>query len=476
MKIVSKDEFNHTQLTSQKTGEVYSLSAVVSQLLGSNQLVVHHDIIESGRKSSGSHRHTLIEEVVYVVKGTATVIEGKNEVVASEGSLILFDPKDLETHFIANQMDQNIETITFSITSDFDRPIYDQTVEPEIQRPSSHFDQDLRDVPDSQVDWTKFIDDLKTKLKEENHPAQRLLLFEHIGMASRTLLRLDEAEFFLKKGLALSQGYPFHSRFIQNLIRLAHVYQWKKEFEKSQTLFDQAKSLMDEKPVSEGLQAAYHQHLGKLYFDQQYFGKAQAEFSAALSIRERISAPIDQVESSRDSLKEALKRWGRNFSGIYVRKAILRDAESIHLAHMKSIQEICSKDHSPKEIQAWGHRPYREEQRVGSIKNDLVWVVEDNGSIEGYGHLKIFEKDGLKRGHIFGLYLTPKVVGKFFGKAIVDLMMEELKSAKVKQVSLEATITAQNFYRKVGFVDAGPETTVEISGIPIRCYPMKMEL
>jgi ribosomal protein S18 acetylase RimI-like enzyme len=97
-------------------------------------------------------------------------------------------------------------------------------------------------------------------------------------------------------------------------------------------------------------------------------------------------------------------------------------------------------------------------------------------TIEGYGHLKIFEKDGLKRGHIFGLYLTSKVVGKSFGKAIVDLMMEEIKSAKVKQVSLEATITAQNFYRKVGFVNTGPETSVEISGTQVRCYPMKMEL
>ena len=62
------------------------------------------------------------------------------------------------------------------------------------------------------------------------------------------------------------------------------------------------------------------------------------------------------------------------------------------------------------------------------------------------------------------------------GKAIVDLMMEEIKSAKVKQVSLEATITAQNFYRNAGFVEASPETTVEIGGTPIRCYPMKMEL
>jgi uncharacterized cupin superfamily protein/ribosomal protein S18 acetylase RimI-like enzyme len=476
MKIVSKEQFNHKKLTSQKTGEVYSLSEVVSQLLGSKQLFVHHDIIEPGNKSSGPHRHTIIEEVIYVTKGSVTVIEGKNEMVASEGALILFDPNDKETHFLINQTDQNIETMTFSISSDFDSVVFEQSLDKEIQRPSSHFNQDLKDVPDSLEEWTAFVADLKAQLKEENHSAKKLMLFEHIGMAARTLLRFDEAEFYLKKALALSYGHPSHSRLVQNLIRLAHAYQWKKEFDKSQILFDQAKSVIDEKSISEGLQAAYHQHLGKLYFDQKYYGKAQAEFSVALSTRERIAAPRDQIESSKESLKEALKRWGRNFSAIYVRKAMPKDAEAIHRAHMKSIQEICSKDHSSQEIQAWGHRPYREDQRVGSIKNDLVWVVEENGSIEGYGHLKIFEKDGLKRGHILGLYLTPNVVGKSLGKAIVDLMMEELKSAKVKQVSLEATITAQNFYRKVGFADDGPEMTVEISGTPIRCYPMKMEL
>lgn len=476
MKILSRAHFNHTQLSSQATGEEYSLSAVLSELLGSKQLFVHHDIIEPGHKSSASHRHTLIEEVVSIVKGTATVVEGKSETAVSEGAVVLFDPKEQATHYLVNNTNQIVETITFSIATDFDTVVFAQTSGDEIHRPASHFDKDLRDVPDNQADWIQFVDDLKVRLKEEKHQAHRLVLYEHIGMAARTLLKLDEAEFYLKKALALTYGHPSHSRLIQNLVRLAHVYQWKKEFERSQMLFDQAKSLMDEKPVSEGLQAAYHQHLGKLYFDQQYFGRAQAEFSTALSLREKISVPTDQIESSKGSLKEALKRWGRDFAGTYVRKALPKDAEAIHCAHMKSIQEICSKDHSHQEIQAWGHRPYREDHRVGSIKNDLVWVVEDQGLVEGYGHLKIFEKNGQKHGHIFGLYLTPKVIGKSFGKAIIDLMMEEIKSATVKQVSLEATITARNFYRKAGFVEAGPEMTVEISGTAIRCYPMKMEL
>ncbi len=186
----------------------------------------------------------------------------------------------------------------------------------------------------------------------------------------------------------------------------------------------------------------------------------------AYSLSLKNSEPVEEVHSAKYLGGESL----------LVRRAAVQDAEAIHLAHMKSIQEICSKDYSLQEIQVWGHRPYRADQRVGSIKNDLVWVVEDNGIIEGYGHLKIFEKERLKQGHIFGLYLTPKVVGKSLGKAIVDMMLEEIKTAKVERVTLHATITARNFYRKIGFTDTGPETTVEISGTPIRCYPMKMEL
>lgn len=159
-----------------------------------------------------------------------------------------------------------------------------------------------------------------------------------------------------------------------------------------------------------------------------------------------------------------------------IRMAQVHDAEDIHLAHMKSIQEICSKNHSPEEIKAWGHRPYREDQRINAIKNDLVWVVENKNSIEGYGHLKIFEKEGLKQAHILGLYLTPQVIGNSLGKKIIDMMLEKCRAAQVKQISLESTITAQEFYRKMGFVASGLEITIEISGTPIRCYPMKIVL
>ena len=189
------------------------------------------------------------------------------------------------------------------------------------------------------------------------------------------------------------------------------------------------------------------------------------------------SSMFQKVEGNRQFMKIILKDSIYSFkSGFILRRANIEDAQGIHNAHMKSIQQICSKDHSFEEIKAWGSRPYDEAQRVHAIKNDLVFVVEHTEDIEGYFHLRIFERDGIKCATISGLYLTPKAVGQSMGKAFVKIMMEEVYSANIKIVTLESTITAHNFYRKVGFIDDGPESTVKINGTPVRCYPMRWEL
>ena len=159
-----------------------------------------------------------------------------------------------------------------------------------------------------------------------------------------------------------------------------------------------------------------------------------------------------------------------------IRRANYQDAKGIHLAHMRSIQEICSKDHSAAEIQARGTRPYPEDIRLNAIKNDFVWIIEHDNSIQGYGHLGIYEKDNINYGHILGLYLTPLTKGKSFGKNIFDKMMEVCKSKMIKVITLESTITAHKFYLSLGFVNNGPEISIKINETPVRCYPMKMEL
>lgn len=157
-----------------------------------------------------------------------------------------------------------------------------------------------------------------------------------------------------------------------------------------------------------------------------------------------------------------------------IRRARESDALGIHSAHMLSIQALCSKDHSPTEIAAWGGRPFDQARWESHIRDQFVWVIEVEDHIEGFAHLRVYEKDGKKLAHVNGLYLTPKVAQQGWGRKFFDLMVEKAREAKAKRLTLSSTLTAHDFYKKMGFRDAGFQTTVEIAGTPIRSIPMVM--
>ena len=158
-------------------------------------------------------------------------------------------------------------------------------------------------------------------------------------------------------------------------------------------------------------------------------------------------------------------------SDLVIRKAIHSDALSIHAAHMKSIQEVCSSDHSIEEISAWGNRPFNKEQRIHAINNHFVYVVELENKIEGFLHFSILENR--KESYVFGLYLTKEVNGIGIGKELVNIMFDELKRNEIQNINLHSSITAHPFYLKLGFIDSSLMTTVTINQTPIRCIPME---
>ncbi len=160
---------------------------------------------------------------------------------------------------------------------------------------------------------------------------------------------------------------------------------------------------------------------------------------------------------------------------LIIRSARSGDEAAIHEAHMRSIREVCVKEHGEDEIKGWGNRPLGN-RWIDAIKSDHVWVVESHGQIFGHAYIRVFEENGVKRAHVHGLYLTPEVLGKGLGGKLGRLMLEAAKNAGAKEVTLESTLTAHEFYRGLGFRDIGPMRTMEIAGYPVRYFPMVLHL
>jgi GNAT superfamily N-acetyltransferase len=163
-------------------------------------------------------------------------------------------------------------------------------------------------------------------------------------------------------------------------------------------------------------------------------------------------------------------------SGHIIRRAEINDALGIHDAHMKSIQKICSKDHSKEEIAAWGHCSFNNDNRINAILNHIVFVIETDDNIEGYGHLKFYFDNQEKKAHLMGLYLTPKVAKKGLGSLLLSKLLAAAKKEAVTEVTLESTLTSKSFYLKHQAKIKNDETTILINGIPIRCIPMSLKI
>jgi GNAT superfamily N-acetyltransferase len=156
-----------------------------------------------------------------------------------------------------------------------------------------------------------------------------------------------------------------------------------------------------------------------------------------------------------------------------IRSARSGEEAAIHEAHMRSIREVCVKDHGESEIRGWGNRPLGN-RWVDAIKTGYVWVIESSGNIYGHAYIRIFDENGNKKAHIHGLYLTPEVLGIGLGVKLAHLMLDAAKKNNVSLVTLESTLTAHEFYKKLGFADTGPMNKMEIAGDSVRYYPMDL--
>lgn len=147
-----------------------------------------------------------------------------------------------------------------------------------------------------------------------------------------------------------------------------------------------------------------------------------------------------------------MKQQGGN---ILVRRATPTDAFEIHRAHLRSIREVCVKDYTEAEITAWGNKTFSQEKRVQSILNDGIWVVENYGTILGFGHI-ILELN-INSAHICALFLVPESLRIGMGKRLLYLMEDYARKNGAKRITLSSSITALVFFKEHGFIEKGEQ-------------------
>lgn len=114
----------HELLSSAKSGEIFSKSAILSELFSCTKLFIHHEILAPGRRDSSPHRHTTQEEVIFVLEGFPTAHIGDKAISLKPGDFLGFPLSSHELHSIANETKSDVRYLVICSKESDDKVVY----------------------------------------------------------------------------------------------------------------------------------------------------------------------------------------------------------------------------------------------------------------------------------------------------------------------------------------------------------------
>ena len=125
------------------------------------------------------------------------------------------------------------------------------------------------------------------------------------------------------------------------------------------------------------------------------------------------------------------------------------DAEKVSSLIIRTLKTTNSKDYSEESIKA-----LEKQMQPSHIFERASWthfyVVEDNDTIIGCGAIGPYWGSETESS-LFTIFVLPEYQGKGIGRKIIKTLEQDEYFLRAKRIEIPASITAVNFYRKLGY-------------------------
>ena len=153
---------------------------------------------------------------------------------------------------------------------------------------------------------------------------------------------------------------------------------------------------------------------------------------------------------------------------VHIRPFQPSDAEVLQHLFYDSIQAI-RYGYTPEQLNAWASAAANPERWRTSFRERTTFVAESEGFLVGFAEL---EEGGR---HIGRFYVRPDYQRRGIGRRLYRRLEEDAKSRGVVTLRVEASITAQPFFNRMGFGNERRQT-VERKGVPLANFVMEKNL
>jgi putative acetyltransferase len=142
-----------------------------------------------------------------------------------------------------------------------------------------------------------------------------------------------------------------------------------------------------------------------------------------------------------------------------LRPYLAADVPMLAAIFVASIEELTGDDYSEAQQEAWAAAAEDEEAFGKKLAGQLTLIATIQSAPVGFASLRGAD-------HIDMLYVHPSVAGQGVASMLVEAL-EKLAGARgAKHLSVDASDTAESFFKKRGYDDASELTKNEIAGLP----------
>lgn len=132
-----------------------------------------------------------------------------------------------------------------------------------------------------------------------------------------------------------------------------------------------------------------------------------------------------------------------------IRRFTENDAEKVSSLIIRTLKTTNSKDYSEESIKA-----LEKQMQPSHILERASWthfyVVEDNDTIIGCGAIGPYWGSEAESS-LFTIFVLPEYQGMGIGRKIIETLEQDEYFLRAKRIEIPASITAVNFYRKLGY-------------------------
>ncbi len=154
---------------------------------------------------------------------------------------------------------------------------------------------------------------------------------------------------------------------------------------------------------------------------------------------------------------------------MHIRPATEADADRILELHVRAIREICSRDYTPEQIQAWAG-PKLAAHYLEPIRGQRLVVAEHAGRVVGMGDYHVTANE------ICAVYVDPDFGRQGIGRALFQAVAGALKARGFKDAVLDASLNSVGFYQAMGCRIVEQRMHPFRPGGSIPCVRMTIEL